>query len=143
LAEGHWQPVVGDPVAEKETKQIYRLVLCSGKVYADLVSSESRESNHAVAIARVEQLYPFPEDEISSVIKKYGALKEIVWVQEEPENMGAWTFVQPRLNRILNGRLPLRYIGRPANSSPAEGSMARHAAVQRQLVGEALVEIGD
>ncbi len=143
LAEGHWQPVIGDAVAKKETKQINRLVLCSGKVYADLVSSELRQTRHAVAIVRVEQLYPFPEDEITSLIDKYPALKEVVWLQEEPENMGAWTCVQPRLNKILNGRLPLRYIGRPANSSPAEGSMARHAAVQRQLVEEALAEIRD
>jgi 2-oxoglutarate dehydrogenase E1 component len=141
LAEGHWQPVIVDTVAKKETKQVNRLVLCSGKVYADLVSSESRETNHAVAIARVEQLYPFPEDEISSLINKYPALKEVVWLQEEPENMGAWTFVQPRLNNILDDRLPLRYIGRPANSSPAEGSMARHGAVQRQLVEAGLAPI--
>ncbi len=143
LAQGHWQPVIDDPVVKKETKEIKRLGLCSGKVYVDLVSSELRESNHAVAIARVEQLYPFPGDEIASLVEKYSALKEVVWLQEEPENMGAWTFVQPCLNRVLNGRLPLRYIGRPANSSPAEGSTARHAAVQRQLVEAALVEIRD
>ncbi len=138
LATGHWQPVIADLRGMKDAKGIYRLILCSGRIYTDLVASELLDVNEGVGIVRVEQLYPFPEDEISSLIEKCAQVEQVIWLQEEPENMGAWTFVEPRLRGILQGRLPLQYVGRPANSSPAEGSMARHTAVQRQLIEAAL-----
>ncbi len=113
-----------------------RIVLCSGKIYVDAAGSEWRDKNTSTAIVRVEQLYPFPGDELRDVLKAYRHLQELVWLQEEPENMGAWQFVQPRLAELA--RLPVRYIGRPANSSPAEGSAARYAADQKKLIERAL-----
>ncbi len=135
LAEGHWQPIIADDHAARA--EVHRLVLCSGKVYVDLVGSELHKANAAVAIVRVEQLYPFPCDELRDVLKSYRNLKELVWLQEEPANMGAWQFVQPILTEIAVARLTVRYLGRPANSSPAEGSAARYAADQKVLIERA------
>ena len=103
----------------------------------DLFTSERRKDNPNVAIARVEQLYPFPEDVVREVVGRYPKLREVCWVQEEPENMGAWEFARPLLETILDGRLPLRYIGRSRNSSPSEGSSSWHAANQRAIVDQA------
>ncbi|MGQ0602484.1 MAG: 2-oxoglutarate dehydrogenase E1 component [Anaerolineales bacterium] len=137
LAESGWQPVIDDKHARKTPETITRLILCSGKVYVDLATSPQRERNTAVAIARVEQLYPFRPDEFTPVFDGYSNLREVVWVQEEPENMGAWEFLRPRLEGVLNGRWPLWYVGRPRSASPAEGSAARHAANQRKLIEKA------
>jgi 2-oxoglutarate dehydrogenase E1 component len=92
----------------------------------------------AIAIVRVEQLYPFPGDVLRQVIDNYSLIEEVVWVQEEPENMGAWNFARWNIQEIINGRLPLRYIGRKRNSSPAEGSATLHAARQDAIVRFAL-----
>ncbi|MGH7888919.1 MAG: hypothetical protein ACRENF_00020, partial [Thermodesulfobacteriota bacterium] len=113
------------------------LILCSGKVYVDLVNSEYRDKNANLAIARVEQLYPLKIEIIRHIIDGYTKLKEIVWVQEEPENMGAWMFMWPRLRELLAGRLPLNYIGRRAHSSPAEGSSSHHKINQDALIKQA------
>jgi 2-oxoglutarate dehydrogenase E1 component len=137
LAEGHWQPVLDDAKARSEPGAVRRLILCSGKVHVDLVTSAPRETGAAVALVRLEQVYPFPAEEVAALLPTYPSLQEVVWLQEEPENMGAWTFVQPRLARLIRGRWPLRYIGRPANSSPAEGSAAWHAINQKALVEHA------
>ena len=112
-------------------------MLCSGKVAVDLLTSEQRKDNANVAIARVEQLYPFPEDAIRKAVDGYPKLREVCWVQEEPENMGAWEFVRPLLETIIDARWPLRYIGRVRNSSPSEGSSSWHAANQRAIVAQA------
>ncbi|MCA1554783.1 MAG: 2-oxoglutarate dehydrogenase E1 component, partial [Chloroflexi bacterium] len=109
-------------------------------VYMDLVAHEQRTRRADIAIARVEQLYRFPADDVSEVVEQYKGLREVVWLQEEPENMGAWTFMQSRLESLLNGRMPLRYIGRPANASPAEGSAAWFAANQKAIVESAYLE---
>ncbi len=137
LAEGHWQPVLDDPRARQQPRPVHRLILCSGKVFMDLVTDPRRDASPAVAIARVEQLYPFPADELEAILDAYPGLEEVAWLQEEPENMGAWTFLQPRLDKVIKRRWPLRYIGRPPNSSPAEGSAAWHAASQEALVEHA------
>ncbi len=137
LAEGHWQPVLDDVKARSEPAAVRRLILCSGKVYLDLVTGSPRETGAAVALVRLEQLYPFPAEELGDLVSTYPSLQEVIWLQEEPENMGAWTFVQPRLGRLIRGRWPLRYIGRPPNSSPAEGSAAWHATNQKALVEHA------
>ena len=91
----------------------------------------------SVALVRVEQLYPFPADEIRELLDSYPKLREVCWVQEEPENMGAWEFVRPLLEQLIDGRWPLRYIGRVRNSSPSEGSAAWHALNQRAIVAQA------
>ncbi|PWB46331.1 MAG: 2-oxoglutarate dehydrogenase E1 component [Candidatus Methylomirabilota bacterium] len=137
LSEGGWQPVIDDATARQRSGAVRRLILCSGKLYTDLVTSELRAHTSAVAIVRMEQLYPFPADDLQAIPVAYPGLEEVTWVQEEPENMGAWTYVQPHLHEWLKGRWPLRYIGRPPNSSPAEGSAAWHAAHQKLLIEHA------
>ncbi len=137
LAEGRWQPVLEEPDAATRPGQIRRVVLCSGKVAVDLVSSELRAKSPEVAIVRVEQLYPFPWDDLQPVLDRYAKLEEVVWLQEEPENMGAWEFVRPLLEEAFDGRWPLRYVGRARSASPSEGSMAWHAANQKMLIAEA------
>lgn len=137
LAKGGWQPIIPDARAAETPDAIRRLFLCSGKVYFDLISSEEHEQHPEVAIVRVEQLARFPADDLSPVLDALPALEEVVWVQEEPENMGAWGFVAPRLRDLIAGRWPLRYVGRAASSSPAEGSAAWHAANQALLLEQA------
>jgi 2-oxoglutarate dehydrogenase E1 component len=137
LAEGRWQPVIPDADAADRAKDVRRLVLCSGKVYVDLVSSQARAAHPEVAICRVEQLYPFPWSDLKPIIDKHEHLDEIVWVQEEPENMGAWGFVRPLIEEVIEGRRPLRYVGRARSASPSEGTIAWHAVNQKVLVEEA------
>lgn len=133
LAEGGWQPVIDD--AQTDPEQVRRLLLCSGKVYVDLITTEARDETPEVAVVRLEQLYIFPLNELGAVLEKYPNLREVVWVQEEPQNMGAWSYLQPRLNLLMQERCPLYYLGRPRSSSPAEGSSSWHAATQEKLVG--------
>jgi 2-oxoglutarate dehydrogenase E1 component len=101
------------------------------------VASPQHAATTGVAIGRLEQLYPFPADEVQQTLGGYRNLQEVVWLQEEPENMGVWTFLQPRLAKVIKRRWPLHYIGRPPNSSPAEGSAAWHAANQKALIEQA------
>jgi 2-oxoglutarate dehydrogenase E1 component len=140
LAEGRFQLVMDDEDARKQAAKVKRLVLCSGKVYVDLVSSEQRKASANVALVRVEQLYPFPADEIRQLLDSYPKLRDVCWVQEEPENMGGWEFVRPLLEQLIDGRWPLRYIGRVRNSSPSEGSAAWHQANQRAIVAQTFEE---
>jgi 2-oxoglutarate dehydrogenase E1 component len=136
LAEGHWQPVIDD--ADANPDKIRRLILCSGKVYVDVVTNEKRKGNSWLAVVRVEQLYPFPSDEVRAILERYPNLTEVVWLQEEAHNMGAWEFVRPLLEELLEERLPLRYIGRPRRASPAEGSAAWHQSNQAAIIEQAL-----
>ena len=137
LAEGGWQPVIDDAWAREQSKKVRRLILCSGKVYVDLVSADCREESPAIAIARVEQLYPFPANALKPVWESYSNLEQVIWVQEEPQNMGAWPYFQNQLTRLIDGRWPLMYLGRLQSSSPAEGSSAWHSATQKALVKQA------
>ena len=137
LQEGRFMPVIDDAEARAKAKGVKRLVLCSGKVYVDLISSERRAAAANVAIARVEQLYPFPANALKDVIAGYPSLRDVVWLQEEPENVGAWEFYRPLLEELLGDRVPLRYIGRARASSPSEGSAAWHQLNQKALVEQA------
>ena len=137
LATGRWQPVIDDTERRASAKGVRRLLLCSGKAAIDLLTSPLREAAPAVAVCRVEQLYPLPVPDIVGAIERYPALEEIVWVQEEPENMGAWEFVRPSLQELAGSRR-FTVLARPRSSSPAEGSAARHAHNQEQLVARAL-----
>jgi 2-oxoglutarate dehydrogenase E1 component len=137
LCEGRFRPVLDDPQAAGHPERVRRLILCSGKVFVDLTASALRSATDAAAIVRVEQLYLFPEREVADILDRYNALDEVVWLQEEPENMGAWSFVRPHLAAAIQDRRPLRFIGRPPNSSPAEGSAAWHAKAQAALIGKA------
>ncbi|HZQ06475.1 MAG TPA: 2-oxoglutarate dehydrogenase E1 component, partial [Anaerolineae bacterium] len=138
LAEGAWQPVLDDARVQ-QPDEIYRLIFCSGKVYVDVETA--RKENHSIAVVRVEQLYPFPAEPVQAILDRYSNVQEIIWLQEEPENMGAWNFVQPYLLELIHARVPLRYVGRPANSSPAEGSLSRFVENQKLLVENALREV--
>ena len=136
LAEGRFMRVIDDPETAVQPTKVRRIVLCSGKIAVDLFTSERRKDNPHVAVVRVEQLYPFPAGVIKDVLERYSNGREVCWVQEEPENMGAWEFVRPELESLIDGRWPLRYIGRSRNSSPSEGSSTWHAANQRAIVDQ-------
>ncbi len=137
LAEGGWRPVISDERAGAKAGEVRRLVLCSGKVFMDLAEIQDGELEEEgalqVALTRVEQLYPFPEEAIKAEMDRYPNLEEVVWLQEEPANMGAWEFVRPCLEELVEGRWPLRYIGRPRRASTAEGSMAWHRRNQQAI----------
>ncbi|MEJ2263112.1 MAG: 2-oxoglutarate dehydrogenase E1 component [Anaerolineales bacterium] len=137
LAEGAWEPVIDDERARNLTEDIQRLILCSGKIYVDLITSKLREEAASIAIVRLEQLYPFPAADLEPLFSQYKNLGEVVWVQEEPKNMGAWSFAQPRIQEMVCGRWPLHYIGRVQNSSPAEGSSAWHSINQKAIIEQA------
>src|SRR6185503_17702102 len=139
LAEGRFRMVLPDADAADRTSDIRRVVVCSGKVYADLIASDRRAARPDIAICRLEQLYPVPMRDLRATFDAYSKAEEIVWVQEEPENMGAWDFIRPHLVEVSNGR-PVRRIARPRSASPAEGSAARHALNQQALVSQAFAE---
>jgi 2-oxoglutarate dehydrogenase E1 component len=134
---GAFRPVLDDVAATNHRDSVRRLVLCSGKVYYDLILSPAREAAAHVAIARVELLYPFPAIELAELVGRYANLTEIVWVQEEPRNMGPQKFMIPQLREIVPKTIALSDIGRPARSSPAEGYPAAHQAEQARIVADA------
>ncbi len=146
LAAGTFQPVIDDERAQTRAKSITRLILCSGKVYLDLLykgetSKELRpewEQAEGIAAARVEELYPFPERELRDLIAGYPNLREIVWLQEEPRNMGAWTYMQARLREQADWTGDLLYRGRAEAASPAEGSEIWHGIEQARILRSAL-----
>ncbi len=139
LAEGRFRLVLGDDERAENAHAVRRVVVCSGKVFVDLMSSEHRAARTDVAICRVEQLYPVPAKDLKSVLDGYPQAEEVVWVQEEPENMGGWDFIRPHLADVAAGRA-LRRVARPRSASPAEGSAARHAINQQILVDQAFGE---
>ncbi len=141
LATGRFQPVLDDSEAVDRRDEVMRLILCSGKVFVDLVGSDARTQSPSVAIARVEQLYPFPGNELGDLVAAYPHVREVVWLQEEPQNMGAWTFMAPRLRQLLGRDVPLTYIGRPERASPAVGSARVHAAEQSKIVADAFAGV--
>jgi 2-oxoglutarate dehydrogenase E1 component len=136
LAEGRFRMVMPDREAEARANEIRRVIVCSGKIYVDLMSAEQRASRSDVAICRLEQLYPVPMRDLRAAIDAYPEAGEVVWVQEEPENMGAWDFVRPHLIEVSGGRT-VRRVARARSASPAEGSAARHAHHQQILVAQA------
>jgi len=113
-------------------------VLCSGKLYYDLVAEAEKMGADRPAVIRLEQLYSFPWPEARETLGRYGRLEELVWVQEEPRNMGAWTYVEPKLRELAPEGVQVSYVGRPERASPAEGYPAAHIAEQSRIVREAL-----
>jgi len=138
LIQGRWQRVIEDAGARQRAGDIRRLVMCSGKIYVDLASSERRAAARTVAVSRLEQLYPFPASDVQAALSGFPRLEEVVWVQEEPENMGTWDSVRPGLEGLLPEGARLRVVARPRSASPAEGSAARHAVNQENLITGAL-----
>ncbi|HZO07052.1 MAG TPA: multifunctional oxoglutarate decarboxylase/oxoglutarate dehydrogenase thiamine pyrophosphate-binding subunit/dihydrolipoyllysine-residue succinyltransferase subunit, partial [Solirubrobacterales bacterium] len=138
LTSGTFQFVLEDPRATDRKDQIERLVLCSGKIYYDMDGHERREDAVSVAIARVELLYPFAKEQIRELIASYPNLKEIVWAQEEPQNMGAWKVMTRRMPELVPEKVEFRYVGRPQRASPGEGYPAAHRSEQERIVLTAL-----
>jgi 2-oxoglutarate dehydrogenase E1 component len=136
LAEGAFRPVLEDREASGRRGEIERLILCSGKVAIDLATTAGGRSEPVpwVAVARLEQLYPFPGAALERLLAGYPNLRDVVWLQEEPRNMGAWTFVAPRLAALLPAGLAPRYIGRPERASTAEGVADLHTVEQARIV---------
>jgi 2-oxoglutarate dehydrogenase E1 component len=139
LSEGSFRPVLDDRRTADQPEHVRQIVLCSGKIWAEVESDPRRAQAETLAIIRIEELYPFPVTEIRALLETYKNAQETVWLQEEPCNMGAWSFVQPRLRKLLRAEQRLRYVGRPEMASPAEGWADVHAAEQRRLV-EAVVQ---
>ena len=137
LTEGGFQHVLDDPLVEDPTA-IERVVLCSGKVYYEVQGHERRAEATSTAVARLELLYPFPADALTEMLARYPSLKEVVWTQEEPRNMGGLTFIGPRLRGVVPRKVPLTFVARPERASPAGGKAKDHAAEQATLVVDAL-----
>ena len=136
LTEGRFLTVLHDLEAEARASEVRRVLLCSGKVYLDLIAAEQRETRPDVAICRVEQLYPVPTHALRAALESFPNAEELVWVQEEPENMGVWEFIRSPLLDVAGGR-PLHRVARPRSANPAEGSASRHGLNQQALVEQA------
>ncbi len=137
LANGEFQHLIGD--ANADAKKVKRVVLCSGKVYYDLLEDQTKRGQDDVAIIRVEQLYPFPRTLLAAELNKYGKAADVVWCQEEPMNQGAWYQIRHHLQACLADGQNLHYAGRPRSPSPAVGHMADHLRELQQLLADALV----
>jgi multifunctional 2-oxoglutarate metabolism enzyme len=139
LAEGQFEPVLADPAFQKN-ELANRVLLCTGKVYSDLAAERDKQRIKDVAILRLEQLYPFPEWHLSKALESFSHAQEIFWVQEEPRNMGAWTFINQRIGMSLPFPRPITYIGRPESSAPATGSHKMHLQEQTSLIRAAFAK---
>ncbi|HET6744337.1 MAG TPA: multifunctional oxoglutarate decarboxylase/oxoglutarate dehydrogenase thiamine pyrophosphate-binding subunit/dihydrolipoyllysine-residue succinyltransferase subunit [Candidatus Limnocylindria bacterium] len=140
LTNGAFASVLDDPMAsgEAEVGAVRKVVICSGKVYYDLIASEERAAHPELAIVRAERLYPFPTEDLERVLSRYPGVERVAWVQEEPRNMGARKFVLPKIRHLVPFKIPLGDISRPERSRPAEGYPAAHAVEQARIVHEAL-----
>jgi 2-oxoglutarate dehydrogenase E1 component len=133
LVKGSFEEFIPDLTPSQNTQN---LILCSGKVYYDLIEARENLRNSKSSIIRVEQFYPFNMEKFKNIIEPYAKTKRVVWCQEEPENMGAWTFLRPSLEEVFGRKL--KYVGRPATASPATGSLTLHKIEQAELVADAL-----
>lgn len=138
LSNEHFHFILEDEKAVERRDEIRRLVLCSGRIYYDLDASEAREAATDVAVGRIELLYPFAEEQLSNLIDSYPNLEEVVWVQEEPRNQGAWSVMRRRLPELLPEGVKLEYIGRQGRASPGEGYSVAHVREQERIVLTAL-----
>ena len=137
LTMGGFRPLIDD-VEIQDAAGVEKIVMCSGKVYYDLAEARKKSEEKRVAIVRLEQFYPFPAETVRAMLERYPNSRQFVWAQEEPRNMGGWTFVEPRLETLLKeGQRPI-YVGRTASASPATGSYSIHQKEQAQIVSEAL-----
>jgi len=137
LASGEFRSVIGE-VKELESERVNRVVLCSGKVYYDLAKARDESRADTVAILRLEQLYPFPQEQLAQELKRYPNVASLCWTQEEPRNQGAWFWIQHLLRELLQPGQTLSVSSRPSSASPAAGYLDVHQAQQRALVEDAL-----
>jgi 2-oxoglutarate dehydrogenase E1 component len=136
ITTGAFKKVLIDPIAKED--KVDQVLFCSGKVYYDLRKAVDTEKKENIAIIRVEQLYPFPEKQIKQMISTYTKAKKFVWVQEEPKNQGAWTFIRDRIEGLIPENKRLHYAGRSEFPSPACGHVVTHLKEQAELVKDAL-----
>ncbi|WP_064602620.1 2-oxoglutarate dehydrogenase E1 component [Photobacterium sp. J15] len=137
LSDGNFQPAIGE-IDDLDPKQVKRVVLCSGKVYYDLLEQRRKNEQVDVAIVRIEQIYPFPKEDVEAALANYQHVSDFVWCQEEPQNQGAWYSSQHNFRAALPKGAELNYAGRPASASPAVGYMSVHLKQQKALVDAAL-----
>lgn len=137
FTSGEFRPVIGE-AQELDAKKVKRVICCSGQVYYDLIAGRTERDLKEIAIVRVEQLYPFPAEELQAELQKYPNAKEIMWVQEEPRNQGAWHQIRHRLEAVLEPKQALTFAGRPSSASPAVGYMSKHNAQLKAFVEEAM-----
>jgi multifunctional 2-oxoglutarate metabolism enzyme len=140
LASGHFLPVIDDPLFREHPERARRLLMCTGKVYYDLLQEAEKLGAERPPIVRLEQLYTFPWSELRQLLPRYSGAAELVWVQEEPLNMGAWRYLEAKLRELVSEGpgMVIRYVGRPERASPAEGYPAAHTAEQNRIIREAL-----
>jgi 2-oxoglutarate dehydrogenase E1 component len=140
LTSGHFRPVIDDVFFARNPERAERVLMCTGKVYYDLLPEAEKLGSNRPAIIRLEQLYTFPWNELRQVLPRYRGAKELIWVQEEPLNMGAWRYLEAKLRELVaeGHGMQIRYVGRPERASPAEGYPAAHAAEQTRIIQEAL-----
>ena len=137
FTSGEFKTVIGDSQPELNPEKVKRVIACSGKVYYDLVRKREERKALDVAILRVEQLYPFPHKAFAAELKKYPNATDIVWCQDEPQNQGAWFFVQHYIHENMSDGQRLGYAGRPASASPAVGYAHLHQEQQKALLDQA------
>ena len=137
LVEGSFQPVIGETQEHIKADNVKRVLICSGKVYYDLIHARSEREREDVAVIRIEQLYPFAHKSLQEELRKYPNATELVWVQDEPQNQGAWFYIQHHLVENMTANQKLSYAGRPASSSPAVGYLAKHNEQQKALLDQA------
>ncbi|MCM3568863.1 2-oxoglutarate dehydrogenase E1 component [Neobacillus mesonae] len=135
LSNGKFESVLEQFKSERDNSKVERLVLCSGKIAIDLAQQVGNGDGYEwLQIMRLEEIYPFPTNQLTKLFAKYPNVKEVYWLQEEPKNMGAWTFVEPRINRLITNGIKVEYIGRRRRSSPSEGEPNIHKSIQSKIL---------
>jgi 2-oxoglutarate dehydrogenase E1 component len=142
LSKGAFQAVIDDPATSANRQRVRRLVFCSGKIYYDILDARTKAgARDDVALVRVEELAPWPHDAIAAMVDAYPNVEDVVWAQEEPRNMGAWTYVSPRLRASTGTQLPVRYVGRAERASPAVGYVFMYHDEQARIVADVLAPL--
>ncbi len=139
FATGKFLPVIDDATTSSRPAEVRRLVLCTAKIYYELLKARGERAD--VALVRVDELYPWPGERVARIVDAYPNIEDVVWAQEEPKNMGAWTYVAPQLRVATGNLLTIRYVGRPERASPAEGYGDVHTVEQARIVTEALTPV--
>jgi 2-oxoglutarate dehydrogenase E1 component len=141
LGAENYAGIIDDPDVSAHRSSVTRMILCSGKVYVDVVTALAPQDRAHCAVVRIEELYSFPTEELQDVIRGYANLRDVVWLQEEPQNMGAWTYVAPHIKVLLPDGLPFSYVGRAPSASPAEGSQSDHVEEQNRIIQRAVNDV--
>ena len=139
FSEGHFHEVLAEQQSH-DPAQIEQVIFCTGKIYYELAAARAKQSIRQVII-RLEQLYPFPEDQVKKLLEQYPNIKQILWVQEEPRNHGYWWFIRSQFTKMDDLACPIQFVGRPSAGTTAEGSRRNHTKEQERIVQDALAGI--